>query len=109
MSKNILITGGAGFIGKSLIKHFLNDSTVEKITVFDNFVTSNLDDFRRFKNKYDTESKVLLFKYDITDVETMTFVKFNFKFDEIYHLASLASPPFYKNFPIDIRCRIYRD
>ena len=65
MSKNILITGGGGMIGKNLIKHLLNDSTVEKIMVFDNFITSNDGDFQKFKNKYDTESKVLLFAYDM--------------------------------------------
>jgi nucleoside-diphosphate-sugar epimerase len=101
MSKNILITGGGGMIGKNLIKHLLNDSTVEKIMVFDNFITSNDGDFQKFKNKYDTESKVLLFAYDITDVKSMTFVKLNFPFDEIYHLASLASPIFYKKFPLE--------
>jgi nucleoside-diphosphate-sugar epimerase len=101
MSKNILITGGGGMIGKNLIKHLLNDSTVEKIMVFDNFITSNDSDFQKFKNKYDTESKVLLFAYDITDVKSMTFVKLNFPFDEIYHLASLASPIFYKKFPLE--------
>ena len=101
MSKNILITGGGGMIGKNLIKYLLNDSTVEKIMVFDNFITSNDDDFEKFKNKYDTESKVLLFAYDITDVKSMTFVKLNFPFDEIYHLASLASPIFYKKFPLE--------
>jgi nucleoside-diphosphate-sugar epimerase len=101
MSKNILITGGGGMIGKNLIKYLLNDSTVEKIMVFDNFITSNDDDFQKFKNKYDTESKVLLFAYDITDVKSMTFVKLNFPFDEIYHLASLASPIFYKKFPLE--------
>lgn len=88
-------------IGKNLIKYLLNDSTVEKIMVFDNFITSNDDDFQKFKNKYDTESKVLLFAYDITDVKSMTFVKLNFPFDEIYHLASLASPIFYKKFPLE--------
>lgn len=88
-------------IGKNLIKHLLNDSTVEKIMVFDNFITSNDGDFQKFKNKYDTESKVLLFAYDITDVKSMTFVKLNFPFDEIYHLASLASPIFYKKFPLE--------
>ena len=88
-------------IGKNLIKYLLNDSTVEKIMVFDNFITSNDGDFQKFKNKYDTESKVLLFAYDITDVKSMTFVKLNFPFDEIYHLASLASPIFYKKFPLE--------
>ena len=101
MSKNILITGGAGFLGRGLIKHLLNDSNIKKITVFDNFISSNKSDFEKFIKKYDTENKVLFFEYDITDLENMTFVKHNFHFDEIYHMASLASPPFYKKFPIE--------
>jgi nucleoside-diphosphate-sugar epimerase len=102
MSKNILITGGSGFIGRNLIKYLLNDPVVEKITVFDNFISSNKQDFERFQKKYDSENtKILFFEYDITDLEKMTFVKHNFHFDEIYHLASLASPPFYKKYPIE--------
>lgn len=101
MDKSILITGGSGFIGTNLIKRFLNDISVEKITVFDNFISSSKSDFQNFIKKYDIESKVLFLEYDITDVEKMTFVKNNYHFDEIYHLASIASPPFYKKYPIE--------
>lgn len=101
MSKNILITGMAGFIGCNLIKHLLNDQEVDKITGFDNFISSNKQDFEKFIKKYDIKNKVVFFEYDITDLEKMTFVKNNFNFDEIYHLASLASPPFYKKYPIE--------
>jgi nucleoside-diphosphate-sugar epimerase len=101
MSKNILITGGAGFLGRGVIKHLLNDTEVEKITVFDNFISSNKQDFEKFIKKYDTKNKVIFVEYDITNLENMTFVKNTFQFDEIYHLASLASPPFYKKYPIE--------
>lgn len=102
MSKNILITGGGGFIGCNMIKHLLNDTSVGKITVFDNFISSNKNDFETFKNTYDILLyKIEFFEYDITNLEQMTFVKFNFHFDEIYHLASLASPLFYKKFPLE--------
>lgn len=101
MQKSILITGGAGFIGKNLIKHLLSDSTVDKITVFDNFISSNKKDFNVFMKKYNVENKVLFFEYDICDLEKMKFAENNFHFDEIYHLASLASPPFYKKYPME--------
>jgi len=101
MSKNILITGISGFIGCNLIKHLLNDPEVDKITGFDNFISSNKQNFEKFIKKYDTKNKVVFLEYDITDLEKMTFVKNNFHFDEIYHLASLASPPFYKKYPIE--------
>ena len=102
MSKNILITGGGGFIGVNLIKYLLNDTAVGKITVFDTFISSNKQDFQKFKNKYDPENeKILFFEYDITNSDKMSFVKKNFNFNEIYHLASLASPLFYKKYPIE--------
>ena len=38
--KNILVTGGAGFIGTNLIKQLLRDHLeIEKIIVLDNFFT----------------------------------------------------------------------
>lgn len=99
MTKNILITGASGFIGRNLIKYLLNDPVVETITGFDNFISSNKSDFEKFIKKYDTKNKVVFFEYDITDLEKMS--NDNFQFDEIYHLASLASPPFYKKYPIE--------
>ena len=36
---NILITGGAGFIGSHLTKYFLNKNN--SVTVIDNFITGN--------------------------------------------------------------------
>lgn len=101
MSKTILITGGAGMIGRNLIKNLLNNIFITKIIVFDNFISSNKLDFQNFQKKYDPNSKFLtFFEYDITNLKIMTYVQHNFHFDEIYHLASLASPRFYKQFPL---------
>ena len=101
MGKNVLITGSAGFLARGVIKHLLNDPDVETITGFDNFISSNKQDFEKFIKKYDIEKKVIFFEYDITDLKKMIFVKYNFPFDEIYHLASIASPPFYKKYPTE--------
>ena len=37
MTKNILVTGGAGYIGYSVINELLNNNIGEKIIIFDNF------------------------------------------------------------------------
>ena len=101
MGKKILITGGAGFISRNLIKNLLQDKNTLHITVIDNFISSDKEEFQIFKNIYDTDNKVSLLEYDITSRLDMDFVMYNFAFDEIYHMASLASPPFYKKFPLE--------
>lgn len=40
-SKNVLITGGAGFIGSNLAKYLLSEGAV--VTIFDNFSRSNVE------------------------------------------------------------------
>jgi UDP-glucuronate decarboxylase len=101
MSKQVLISGGSGLIGRNIIKNLLNDFTVTKIIVLDNFISSNKFDFEKFKNRYDKTDKIVLFEYDICNFELMEYVKINFPVDEIYHLACLASPIFYKKFPLE--------
>jgi UDP-glucuronate decarboxylase len=103
--KNILITGGGGFIGKNLIKHLITDSNIHNIIVVDNFITSNQLDFTSFINNQSLSNKVILYIYDITTnlkfiIEDLKFKNIN-TIDEIYHLASLASPIFYKENPIE--------
>ena len=50
---------------------------------------------------------VLFYSYDITNSRMIDYLVDDLKdrnisnIDEIYHLASLASPPFYKKFPIE--------
>lgn len=93
--KTILITGGAGFIGKNLIKYLTTYDPLVRIIVFDNFISSKKQDFEHFIKLY---QNVVLYEYDIINTNLMT--KFNIKIDEIYHFASLASPVFYKKHPL---------
>ena len=73
LSKNILITGGMGFIGKVLYKKLINETNYN-LTIVDNLSSSNLD-FEIIKNK------------------RVDFIKKNFedwspgkkKFHQIYH------------------------
>lgn len=110
--KNILITGGCGFIGKNLLEKLLEDNTVNKIIVLDNFITSDKNDFRKLLNTKNSIDKIIPYFCDIISLtpnqsSIINFLQFlcdNYDIttiDEIYHLASLASPPFYKKFPIE--------
>lgn len=94
--KTVLITGGAGFIAKNLIKRLCEDGSVSKIFAVDNFISSDIKDFSLFLLKLN--SKKLYFKeVDITTQEFLRYIEdLKFNFDEIYHLASIATPIGYK-------------
>lgn len=104
--KNILITGGAGFLGKNLIEELIKMRTTNKIIVLDNFITSDKRDFVSFIKNF-SEDKVLFYAYDITNSRVIEYLMDDLQdrdingIHEIYHLASLASPPFYKKYPIE--------
>lgn len=89
MSKKILISGGAGFIGSHLVERAVGRSDVDSIVVVDNFWTglaSNLDAVK--------DPRFSLVECDIETFST------DQKFDEIIHLASPASPPWYMREPV---------
>lgn len=89
---NILITGGAGFIGSHLTKYFLNKN--DSVTVIDNFITGN-------KNNLPSESEGLKLNLIEADI-----INYNFStlpaFDIVYDLASPASPKDFKNLSLEI-------
>jgi nucleoside-diphosphate-sugar epimerase len=102
--KNIIITGGGGFIGKNLIEEL--HKTANKIIVLDNFITSSREDFTAFLKQLAADN-ITLYSYDITNAMLIDDLadKLNSEniseIHEIYHLASLASPPFYKKYPLE--------
>lgn len=86
----ILITGGAGFIGRNLTARLLSEG--HKVTCLDNFLTSsekNIEDFRENKN----------FEFVLHDVKQP--LPFTEGFDYVFHLAAPASPEFYYKDPIN--------
>ena len=64
--KQVVITGGAGFIGSNLVKKLL-DEGVEKILIIDDFSTGNLTNIK----KYLDEGNVLLIEKRVEDCDDL--------------------------------------
>lgn len=88
MTKKVLITGGAGFIGSHLARRLLADGL--EVTVMDNLFTG-------------TKANI----YEMLDNPRFTFILHDItqpfwgQFDEIYNLACPASPIHYQRNPVE--------
>ena len=92
--RKLLITGINGFLGKHLLNELLDNiefNNLEKIVGIDNFISSNKNKNLNSNIKY-TFIEANLIKFDFNQLE---------KFDTVIHLASLASPVYYKKFPLE--------
>ncbi|CAH1781685.1 unnamed protein product [Owenia fusiformis] len=85
--KRILVTGGAGFVGSHLVDKLMLQG--HEVTVVDNFFTGRK---RNVEHWIGHENFELLHH----DIVNPLFIEV----DQIYHLASPASPPFYMYNPI---------
>lgn len=84
-NKNILITGGAGFIGSNLCEYFL--SCDANVTCLDNFSTGHKHNIEEFL----INPKFKFYKGDIRDIEICQKVCENQDF--VLHQAALGSVP----------------
>jgi UDP-glucuronate 4-epimerase len=90
VAKNILITGGAGFIGSHLVDHLLAEGGW-KITVVDDFNDFYSPDIKRANVAGHLQSDdYTLVEADIRDAERMAAVFAQTQFDVIVHLAARA-------------------
>lgn len=87
MSKRILITGGAGFIGSHLCERLLKEG--HEVICMDNFFTGSKQNIRHLMDHPGFE----VIRHDVTVPALM-------EVDEIYNLACPASPPHYQFDPI---------
>ncbi|MCB2310024.1 SDR family NAD(P)-dependent oxidoreductase [Clostridium tagluense] len=78
---NILVTGGAGFIGRWVVKRLLNDE--HSVVVLDNLSNGMLENIEEFKNNINFK----FVKGDINDQVILNEI-FEEKFDIIYHLGA---------------------
>ena len=86
---NILITGGAGFIGSHLCKKLLEQGNL--VICVDNFITGSADNVENLRNNPN-------FKLIEHDISNPLYV--DEKLDWVLHFASLASPKYYLGYPI---------
>ncbi|MFA6427541.1 MAG: UDP-glucuronic acid decarboxylase family protein [Candidatus Magasanikbacteria bacterium] len=89
MNKNILVTGGAGFIGSHLCEKLLNDEN--HVICVDNLFTGSMDNIKNLIGN----SRFSFLEHDII---TPFFI--DEKIDEIYNFACPASPIHYQVNPI---------
>lgn len=88
--KIILVTGGAGFLGRHLCGKLL-ENPINKIICLDNLITGKESNIEEFKSNVNFQ----FINCDITKYIDLPYI------DEIYNLASLASPDKYKKYPIE--------
>jgi UDP-glucuronate decarboxylase len=91
--KTILITGGAGFIGSNLCEKLIDSN---KIICMDNLITGSLSNIEPFRS----HPNFTFINADITEVYSLAQLEYK-KIDEIYHLASIASPDKYKKYSLE--------
>jgi len=89
---NILITGGCGYIGYSLVQRILANNTEDHIVLFDNLSNKNMNFF--IGDKLPNQEKVSLVVGDILDNFTLKKVLTENNIDAVIHLAAKASTPF---------------
>lgn len=92
MKTNILITGGAGFIGSNLCEYFLSKGN--KVTCLDNFATGHLHNIEHLF----TNENFTLIKGDIRNSDDCKKAVENV--DYVFHQAALGSVPRSINDPI---------
>ncbi len=99
--RRILIIGGAGFLGYYLIQSLLHQNTrfasegkePVSVTVYDNFIRGVPD----WLTALEGDANLTLTRHDITDPLPGDMGHFHY----IIHAASIASPTYYRKFPIE--------
>ncbi|MCX6611575.1 MAG: SDR family oxidoreductase [Acidobacteria bacterium] len=89
---NVLISGAAGFIGSHLCERFLVEG--HKVTGIDNFITGSPQNLAHLND-------LIFHQADATALDFVQKMDALGPFDLVLHLASLASPKDYLNYPIE--------
>jgi len=87
---NVLVTGGAGYIGTELINLLVSNSSVEKVIVYDNLSRMNYNLFLGLKLQ--KHPKLSFVKGELLDSRSLRKVLKGV--DVVYHLAAKVTTPF---------------
>ncbi len=90
MTNRVLVTGGAGFLGSHLCERLLSEG--HEVICLDNFGSGQRENIREFEN----HSSFTVSDRDVRIPDSLPPV------DQIYHLASRASPADFTEFPVNI-------
>lgn len=91
MSKRVLVTGGAGFIGSHLADRLVNNGF--EVVVLDNLSTGNIGNIKQC-------SKFASFSFFKGDIRNKSIVNDALKdVEAVFHLAAITSVPFSVKFP----------
>jgi dTDP-glucose 4,6-dehydratase len=86
-----LVTGGAGFVGSYLCERLLSEGY--RVLCMDNLRTGALENVARLRGDSD---------FEYIDHDVTSYIHVPAELDEIYHLASPASPADFERIPIPI-------
>ena len=90
--KNVLVTGGAGCIGSSLV-HALMDNGNYFVHVVDNFLTGNINNL---------PNGCSFTEYDINEYSEISSIMNDKKFDIVFHYAAMVGVQRTQESPLDV-------
>lgn len=82
--RNIIVTGGAGFIGAHLVKELAKQTDV---------IIHVIDNFSQSRNNILTRANVQYHELDICDAENLTKIFLELTPDTVFHFAAIANVP----------------
>jgi nucleoside-diphosphate-sugar epimerase len=103
----VLITGGCGFLGMNLLKKLATHD--KRIIIVDNGITSSLTRTKQWIREHNLTDAVSVHNLNITNHNATSVMQklidnashLPVANVDIYHLASIASPPFYKRYAVE--------